>query len=382
LITASDLARLIENKVPEGLQLDYKRDNYKHGEDGKWELLKDISGFANASGGHLVIGMDEADGVPKALMGLTGAAEEECAWLTNVCRDCLEPRIVGLEIRFVEVEDNRHAIIARVPRSWNPPHVARMGKLRRFFIRHSASTNEASTEELRMLFTLSSSLQERMRDFRNERIRFIAGDKTPIDIAKGGRFVLHVIPFTAFAEPFSVDFGKLTRGGHNFSPLSGGGYNPIWNFDGYLAANTESPSYSQIFRNGIIEGVVGGILQNYHLTRLPAVYAETVEDTVLEATVSYLSTLRVLDVPPPYAVFASFQGVRGGEILGNAVGFGPRGGPIRYDDLLFPEIILSEATGLIRYREAFRQLFDALWNAAGYQRSASYDRLGQWHRND
>jgi hypothetical protein len=375
---SDDLQNLIDNKVGEGLRIDYKRDTYKHGDDGKLELLKDVSGFANASGGHLVIGMDEVDGVPTALHGIDGNAEEECAWLNNLCLTCLEPRIAGLQFHPISLPGGRHVIVIRIPRSWNPPHAARLGKHRRFHIRHSASTNEASMEELRMLFTLSTSLRDRMREFRGLRILEITGNSTPADLKDSGRLIVHVIPFLAFAEPFAIDFSKLTRGGHNFMPLGGGGFNPLWNFDGYLAA--VDGRYSQLYRNGIIEGAAGGILRNPGRDSPPTVYAETIEDAVLETMVGYLSTLKILDVPPPYAAFVSFQGIRGSSIVGNHVGFGPRSMLVRQDDLLFPEIVVSDAGDLIQYQADLRPIFDALWNVAGYPRSNSYDHLGQWSR--
>ncbi|MFD2270088.1 helix-turn-helix domain-containing protein [Undibacterium arcticum] len=55
----NDLAELIVGQVPEGLRIDYKRDLYGNSDADKREVLKDISGFANAFGGHLIVGMEE-----------------------------------------------------------------------------------------------------------------------------------------------------------------------------------------------------------------------------------------------------------------------------------------------------------------------------------
>jgi predicted HTH transcriptional regulator len=69
-VSEVDLDDLIQAKVPEGQTIEYKRNMYGSSDADKREALKDISSFANTVGGHLIIGMDEADGLPTALTGL------------------------------------------------------------------------------------------------------------------------------------------------------------------------------------------------------------------------------------------------------------------------------------------------------------------------
>lgn len=49
-LSEMDLEELIVDQVPEGLRIDYKRDLYGNSDADKREVLKDISGFANAFG--------------------------------------------------------------------------------------------------------------------------------------------------------------------------------------------------------------------------------------------------------------------------------------------------------------------------------------------
>ena len=56
-VSEADLNDLIVADVPEGLAIEYKRDPYGFSDADKKEALKDITSFANAAGGHLVIGM-------------------------------------------------------------------------------------------------------------------------------------------------------------------------------------------------------------------------------------------------------------------------------------------------------------------------------------
>lgn len=61
-IDLSYLQELIDNKVPEGKTIDYKRDKIGSKDSEKKEFLQDVSSFANAEGGKIIIGMDEGEG--------------------------------------------------------------------------------------------------------------------------------------------------------------------------------------------------------------------------------------------------------------------------------------------------------------------------------
>jgi hypothetical protein len=59
-VTPADLVALHDRHVTERRTLDYKRDLKFAGRDDNKELLADVLSFANASGGDIVFGMDEA----------------------------------------------------------------------------------------------------------------------------------------------------------------------------------------------------------------------------------------------------------------------------------------------------------------------------------
>jgi hypothetical protein len=105
-ISATDLQDLIHASVPEGLVIEYKRDRYGNSDADKKEALKDITSFANSAGGHLIIGMEEADGIPTRLTGLPGVdVDAEINRLESLVRDGVEPRTVGIRIRRVNLAD-------------------------------------------------------------------------------------------------------------------------------------------------------------------------------------------------------------------------------------------------------------------------------------
>jgi len=62
-VTYADLQRLVVGRVVEDVDIDFKSEPHKDGQ----ELAVDVSAMANTLGGVLVIGMAEADGVATQL---------------------------------------------------------------------------------------------------------------------------------------------------------------------------------------------------------------------------------------------------------------------------------------------------------------------------
>src|SRR3990172_579802 len=86
-LSENDLTELIVGQVPEGLRIDYKRDLYGNSDADKREVLKDISGFANAFGGHLIVGMEEQNGLPTSIPGVPDVDPDKVVlWFEQLAR--------------------------------------------------------------------------------------------------------------------------------------------------------------------------------------------------------------------------------------------------------------------------------------------------------
>jgi predicted HTH transcriptional regulator len=72
-ILERDLLDLISSQTAEGRTLEYKRDLPGRADAEKKEFLADISSFANTSGGDLIYGIEESQGIPTSIVGLNGA---------------------------------------------------------------------------------------------------------------------------------------------------------------------------------------------------------------------------------------------------------------------------------------------------------------------
>jgi hypothetical protein len=378
-ITEADLAQLKENKVAEGILIEYKRDLYSRSDNDKRETLKDTTSFANSAGGHIVIGMAAADGVPTDLVGIEGTPDTELQRLENLCRDCIEPRIVGLRMRPVHLASGRYALVIRIPRSWNPPHARLFGGARQYYARNSSGVHEASVEELRAMFTAGATLLDRARAFVRGRITAIHSNDAPVLMGDEGKMVLHVIPFSAFGSESGLDPARIL--GKPLVPIWLRDFRPMYNLDGLLAVgiDDEPKGYVQVFRNSIIESAAGSVCQR--TPRGLLLYAEDVEDQVITKLTDYLDALSKAEILPPITVFLTGVRMTGTIVVPTSstpiiVGVLPH----RHNEMFFPAITIDEYGRLEDYRAKLRPMFDALWNAAGFERSLSYGAAGEWRR--
>src|SRR3954454_2695451 len=111
-LSERDLLDLVTAGVPDGVLLDYKRTVYGRSDNDVKEFLKDLTSFANTGGGHLVLGMDEAEGVASGIVPLTGIdIDVELQRLENLARDCIEPRVVGIRMKAVLVQGGAAFVI-------------------------------------------------------------------------------------------------------------------------------------------------------------------------------------------------------------------------------------------------------------------------------
>ena len=99
----TDIEKLIKDKIAEGQSIEYKEKMYERNDESIREMLRDITAFANAYGGYLIIGIkedDEDQGIPTEILGVENA-EEERDRISSLCLSSIDPRIPGFEIQIV-----------------------------------------------------------------------------------------------------------------------------------------------------------------------------------------------------------------------------------------------------------------------------------------
>jgi hypothetical protein len=377
-LTLADLQSLVEGGVREGKQIEYKLTLPSWNRSGKIEFLADVSSFANVAGGYLLYGVDEEKGVAKNVVGLDSAdADAELLRIQNIMRAGIEPRIPRVHVGAVPVSRGRVVVVIRVPRSWALPHRVSFEGHSRFYCRTSGAQKYAlDVSELRALFGMSEALGDKLRSFRLDRLATIAGAETPVPIREEATIVLHVIPVAASDLTYQLDVETIAR--HTCCPLHADSWSGRYNFDGYVtyshrSEDVRASSYAQFFRNGSVEAVETGMLDEGFI---PSVLYE---EEVLTGTRRFLDVQKQLGIEPPVLAMLSLLHVKGCRMgVRHLPLWAPTGqeGAIARDSLTMPEALIDEFDCDLATK--MKPVFDAVWNAAGWPRSMNYDEEGRW----
>jgi hypothetical protein len=266
-VSEVDLEHLLANSVPEGKTIEYKKALPSNSDGDKKEFLADVSSFANTAGGDLIFGIDEAQGAPFGIPGLDiSDPDAEVRRLDSIINDGLEPR-ARFANRVIQRGGKLPALIVRTDRSWIGPHRVVFKGHDKFYARNSAGKYPMDVSELRSAFTLASSLPERVREFRQQRIAKLRNNKTPVPLVMGAsRTILHCIPLESFSRTVQYDVVKYSQQAAKLPPLiQEGSWSSRINLDGIVMLShfdRGSISYSQLFRNGTRRG--GGNLLAQH----------------------------------------------------------------------------------------------------------------------
>lgn len=372
-ITEDDLQRLIENKVREGRCIEYKENRPAIKDEEKKKFLIQVTSFANAAGGDLIYGIKEENRTPKKLLGFEiDKVDEEKQRLANIIRDGVEPHIWGFNIHIIPLSSGMSITIIRIPRSYNPPHMVIFKGERKFYSRGPAGVYPLDVGELRTLFGLASSTTKRVRDFRAYRLIRIKNGETVI-MLKGPTFVLHMIPFDAFSMGANFDLSvfeqlnakKLPYITNAIATYSSGrpNFDGFVSYPGYVGNNVptlEKParSYTQLFRNGIIEATYvqyNPLAKDQVEENINPEY----ETHIVRGIKEFLNIQAQLGVSPPIAVLLAILGVKG-RIISTSDWVVI---PFEQDDLVLSEIVLENLEDDIPKK--MRPIFDIVLNAAG-----------------
>lgn len=377
-LTLDTVKRLIENKVQEGKIIDYKESLSVITNDDKKEFLADLASFANGDGGNLIYGVKEVDGIPTDICGFNvDSIDAEILKLENLIRDCTDPRVQGVLINYTTLDNGQFVLAIYIAKSFNPPHVIKIGSHWRFYSRNSKGKYQLDVSELKSIISLSSSLQERIRNFRLERISMIKNRDLQIPISDEPKFIYHLIPLSSFATDTSINLKDFELGKIRYDLFYD--FYKIFNFEGFLAHNHQTgynaDLYIQIFRNGTIE-VYNSRL---HDQSKKIIYRNGFEQELIKEIPKYIFAINSLGINFPVLLFLSILDIKDYRIGLNSY---ERERAIQnrsfiQNDLILPEVLLNEDS-FSNLPLALKPLFDPIWNAAGHPQSPNFNSKGEW----
>lgn len=169
-----DLLALIQGKVQESIDLDYKGSAaLNNTEHNKTELSKDVSAFANSAGGTIVYGVHEENHLPMRIDGGCDPRQVTREWLEQVISSRIQRKIEGVRIRQVDLTATNPGMVAYVvfvPQSTRAPHQASDKKFYKRFnfvsqpmeeyeVRDVSARSSVPDLSLTLLVTLATSEQ-------------------------------------------------------------------------------------------------------------------------------------------------------------------------------------------------------------------------------
>jgi len=388
-IDRPDLERLVTDQVHEGRMLDFKRDIALSNDEHRRELARDVSSFANAAGGDLIFGVEEAKdengknlGYPEKVVGVECPNFDDTKLrIESIIRENIDPRIHGIDIRKIDGFERGPVIVVRIPRSWNAPHMVSYKSQTHFYSRNSSGKHPLDVREIKAAFLEGTEQAARVRRFRDERLGRIVAGETPVPFAaeNGAILVMHLVPIT-LGHDTELDLVSLSKNPASMPPpRPGTGWNGRFNLDGFVTFSgpNEGPqrSYLQAFRGGAFEAVVA---LPYGKTQPPALNAIGAEKAVADTGTTCIGLMRQFGIDAPVAIAVAVLGARGAQI-NRAEWVEPGDGPhpIDRDPIILPDVLVEEAQPGLRV--LLRPMFDALWQSSGWERSFGYDSDGCWN---
>jgi len=377
-ISEQDINNIVKNEVFEDIHLEYKSE-YNHLDSIKFKLLKTVCGFSNSGGGLLIYGIKEdKNHVPSEITGikLDNSFDSEVNWIESIVSSNSEPIISNIEIRQIKIKDSDNVIlIIKVPKSWNLPHRVVQGKpnkngepKKEFFIRRQSKTVPLEIDELRNAFNFAGDIHNKMYTFRDRQISKILSNNTFVPINNSEIVLLvNIIPFESFSN-ISINIKEL----ENQVPLIGGNHRfGTPNFEGII--NNRSDRFTQIYRNGVIEGTVHRKFENIPLPSFCKSILNFINDS--------LNLYKKINIFPPIAIFISFINIKNCTIEDDD--FHEIIEPIDDRNVLpSQEVIIDKYLSKNNIAVLLKDAFDSFYNHFGVDESPFYDDKGDWIMDD
>jgi hypothetical protein len=376
-VSENDLTSLISGGVAEGRTIDYKRELPGNTDADKKEFLADVSSFANTAGGDLIFGMDEDQGLPTRIVGIqTSDLDGALQRIENMLRSGISPRM-RYELKVVSTATTERVLIIRVERGWSGPHRVVFQNHDKFYGRNAAGKYPLDVNELRAAFTLSSTVTDRLRAFRADRIIAISDGQTPIPFVSAPSVVLHCLPLDAFASQTQYDVLPYYRNPMSLRPMGATSWDRRLNLEGvvYYEPRTPCDAYTQLYRNSIIEVVNGSDFASEYQGRV-VIPSIAFERCVFQYLPSCFQLLQQLGASVPIVVALTLLKTRGLWMGVDTFNRSKPGYPIIQDMITLPESIVEDFSTPVG--QILKPMFDLLWNACGFPRSENFDTEGNW----
>lgn len=387
-IVEADLLDLIGSKAEEGVQLDFKRELPKDDHDGRKAFFSDICAFANTSGGDLIYGMNEVEGVATNLIPQTLPTSPDgyVLKITSSIRDRIEPALHGVHIHPVALSNGGYALVIRVQRSFSGIH--RYKADGQFYIRRSRSNEPLDVPGIVNRVADQLGREDRVTSFFSRRYTNILANEHSLQLSAGPKLVVHIVPARDFLSGEQVDLESISMNENMPFLNDSGNHSERRTFDGraFFDAHESNADYFTMFmQSGVVEAC-RDLIPSYWPDEHKKIDLGYVEESVLK----FLSAFQTGDFARistglPFIVRVALLGTNDLPYTSGArvdLSRHAYGVPVRQPlaVLTLPEILV-EGDGVDLAHE-MHGTFLRMWHAWGYSKSYHYVmKEGKWQRN-
>jgi len=368
-ISFDDIQQLIDDDVQEGKEIEYKEfldlDKQKH----KETLLGEVTSFANAHGGDLIIGVPDDQGTPQHIGGIpVQNLDSTLERWSNTIRRGADPKLQPslFDIKEFHVENDRYVFIIRITNSWNPLH--RVTYNNRFYDRGPSGKFPLDTDEIRRRMLEAERFADDLREFRDERDAAFESNDTPLPVFDGPKLLLHLVPVSAFSPGQNIDrktAGVMYKNRPQILSESAdsGGFTDSYTVDSVIVHQggygEELYEYVRTFSSGIIEMYTAWPFEplNEETTVLDAGMVTDALEATLPTQFRYLKSQ---DIDPPIYACMSILDAEGYNV---DAGFTRRQRIGLDSPVQLPEVLIESYDAPLD--EVCDQLLEYLYNADG-----------------
>lgn len=371
---APTIESALRQRLAESQILDFKSGLYA---DAK-EWLKDVTAFANATGGRILIGVTEdADGVILDTPGVTSdlGADQEIQRLQNWLRSGTEPDVTpSVRVHSERDGQGRLFFVVDIQESPSAPHrvtvkSAEVG--RQVYLRKGRDSLPATMAEIGDLFMGTQRTTRLVQEFAHRRIQELRVT-APIMLARRSALIFHVCPHRGYGDRELVEWALANP------DAAIGGRGVTWetvrpNLLGAISVGTareDADCYVQAFYNGCLEllfsNVVFEPLEHVDDRRI-AVPAAWLQQYVYRQLRSATERAALVTGCDRYELFTTIRGVNGIKLVWHK--------PERYerqskaapwiDTFALPTTTLRLSSEGMVSAEDLSNLTDLIWRAWG-----------------
>lgn len=388
----NDIERLITNKVPEGISIEYKSKLDITTGDQRKEFLYDITAFANSDGGVVLFGIkEEVDekgqntGFPDQIVGISIDNEDSLLkQIEDVIQSSTNPSLTAFDIKIIDGSGVKILAIEIYQNLGLPIMVTYRGT-NKFYKRRITGKYPVDVYELNQLFMRANRIHGELDNIRNSRVNLIKQEGFLPGIHDTEFALIHIIPVNHYLQNKILPFDKqqiIELLADNLEPVGGRTHDRRRNFEGFLITDYDPafktiPSYVQVFRNGMIEFYTKTFHSIDGDRRI--FFIGMMEIQIIEAIRSSMVIYGELTISPPFIVFLSLVGMKNFKLYLPAIHPYSQPKPFISEDLLLPNImidkLLTESNQVIE--NELKTIFDIVWQSANCRRSPNYNEIGE-----